>query len=157
MKRRIVCLAVCMLAVLLPLRALAAGETGAGVRTDAGDWKPSRSAMPGEALHFRASLTLRAGESWTVRSVFSPGVEFLSLTAVLADGESVNASYYTLITGARSPANAFPLPLSDRFSARESRLMAPSRRRAADLSGRASRYTTSTGRWERVYLAPFPL
>ena len=120
MKRRIVCLAVCMLAVLLPLRALAAGETGAGVRTDAGDWKPSRSAMPGEALHFRASLTLRAGESWTVRSVFSPGVEFLSLTAVLADGESVNASYYTLITGARSPENAFTLHLSDRFSARES-------------------------------------
>ena len=120
MKRRIVCLAVCMLAVLLPLRALAAGETGAGVRTDAGDWKPSRSAMPGEALHFRASLTLRAGESWTVRSVFSPGVEFLSLTAVLADGESFNASYYTLITGARSPENAFTLHLSDRFSARES-------------------------------------
>ena len=76
--------------------------------------------MPGEALHFRASLTLRAGESWTVRSVFSPGVEFLSLTAVLADGESVNASYYTLITGARSPENAFTLHLSDRFSARES-------------------------------------
>lgn len=120
MKRRIVCLAVCMLAVLLPLRALAAGETGAGVRTDAGDWKSSRSAMPGEALHFRASLTLRAGESWTVRSVFSPGVEFLSLIAVLADGESVNASYYTLITGARSPENAFTLHLSERFSARES-------------------------------------
>ena len=92
MKRRIACLAVCLLAVLLPLRALAAEETAA-VQTRAGDWTPSRSAMPGEELHFRVSLTLHTGESWTVRSVFSPGVEFLALTAVRADGESVNASY----------------------------------------------------------------
>ena len=83
MKRRIACLAVCLLAVLLPLRALAAEETAA-VQTRAGDWTPSRSAMPGEELHFRATLTLRTGESWTVRSVFSPGVEFLALTAVRA-------------------------------------------------------------------------
>ena len=96
MKRRIACLAVCLLAVLLPLRALAAEETAA-VQTRAGDWAPSRSVMPGEELHFRATLTLRTGESWTVRSVFSPGVEFLALTAVRADGESVNASYLSLI------------------------------------------------------------
>lgn len=119
MKRRIACLAVCLLAVLLPLRALAAEETAA-VQTRAGDWAPSRSAMPGEELHFRASLSLRPGESWTVHSVFSPGMEFLSLTAVLADGESVNASYYTLVTGARSKESAFALHLSARFSARES-------------------------------------
>ena len=119
MKRRIVCLAVCLLAVLLPLRALAAEETAA-VQTCAGDWAVSRSAMPGETLHFRASLMLRPGESWTVRSAFSPGIDFLSLTAVLADGESVNASYYTLVTGARSPESAFTLHLSARFSARES-------------------------------------
>lgn len=118
MKRRIACLAVCLLAVLLPLRALAAEETAA-VQTRAGDWVPSRSAMPGEELHFRATLTLRTGESWTVRSVFSPGVEFLALTAVRADGESVNASYYTLVTGARSKESAFALHLSARFSARE--------------------------------------
>ena len=119
MKRRIACLAVCLLAVLLPLRALAAEETAA-VQTRAGDWTPSRSAMPGEELHFRATLTLRTGESWTVRSVFSPGVEFLALTAVRADGESVNASYYTLVTGARSKESAFALHLAARFSARES-------------------------------------
>lgn len=119
MKRRIACLAVCLLAVLLPLRALAAEETAA-VQTRAGDWAPSRSAMPGEELHFRATLTLRTGESWTVRSVFSPGVEFLALTAVRADGESVNASYYTLVTGARSKESAFALHLAARFSARES-------------------------------------
>ena len=119
MKRRIVCLVVCLLAVLLPLRALAAEETAA-VQTRAGDWAASRSAMPGEELHFRASLMLRPGESWTVRSVFSTGMEFLSLTAVLAGGESVNASYYTLVTGARSPESAFALHLSARFSARES-------------------------------------
>ena len=119
MKRRIACLAVCLLAVLLPLRALAAEETAA-VQTRAGDWTPSRSAMPGEELHFRVSLTLRTGESWTVRSVFSPGVEFLALTAVRADGESVNASYYTLVTGARSKESAFALHLAARFSARES-------------------------------------
>ena len=119
MKCRIVYLAVCLLAVLLPLRALAAEETAA-VQTRAGDWAASRSAMPGEELHFRASLMLRPGESWTVRSVFAPGMEFLSLAAVLADGESVNASYYTLVTGARSPESAFTLHLSARFSARES-------------------------------------
>lgn len=119
MKRRIVCLVVCLLAVLLPLRALAAEETAA-VQTRAGDWAASRSAMPGEELHFRASLMLRPGESWTVRSVFSTGMEFLSLTAVLAGGESVNASYYTLVTGARSPESAFALHLSAHFSARES-------------------------------------
>lgn len=118
MKRRIACLTVCLLAVLLPLRALAAEETAA-VQTRAGDWTPSRSAMPGEELHFRATLTLRTGESWTVRSVFSPGVEFLALTAVRADGEGVNASYYTLVTGARSKESAFALHLSARFSARE--------------------------------------
>ena len=101
MKRRIACLAVCLLAVLLPLRALAAEETAA-VQTRTGDWTPSR-AMPGEELHFRATLTLRTGESWTVRSVFFPGVEFLALTAVRADGES-----------------AFALHLSAQFSARES-------------------------------------
>ena len=119
MKRRIACLAVCLLAVLLPLRALAAEETAA-VQTRTGDWALSRSAMPGEELHFRATLTLRTGESWTVRSVFSPGVEFLALTAVRADGESVNASYYTLVTGARSKESAFALHLAARFSARES-------------------------------------
>ena len=119
MKRRIVCLAVCLLAVLLPLRALAAEETAA-VQTHAGDWATSRSAMPGEELHFRASLTLHTGESWTVRSAFSPGIEFLSLTAVRAGGESVNASYYTLVTGARSKESAFTLHLSAQFSARES-------------------------------------
>ena len=119
MKCRIVYLAVCLLAVLLPLRALAAEETAA-VQTRAGDWAASRSAMPGEELHFRASLMLRPGKSWTVRSVFSPGMEFLSLAAVLADGEGVNASYYTLVTGARSPESAFTLHLSARFSAQES-------------------------------------
>lgn len=119
MKCRIVYLVVCLLAVLLPLRALAAEETAA-VQTRAGDWAASRSAMPGEELHFRASLMLCPGESWMVRSVCSPGMEFLSLTAVLADGESVNASYYTLVTGARSPESAFTLHLSARFSARES-------------------------------------
>lgn len=118
MKRRIVYLVVCLLAVLLPLRALAAEETAA-VQTRTGDWTASRSAMPGEKLHFRASLMLCPGESWTLRSVFSPGIEFLSLTAVLADGESVNASYYTLVTGLRSPESAFTLHLSARFSARE--------------------------------------
>lgn len=120
MKRRIACFTICLLAVLLPLRALAAEETAAGVRTRAGDWATLRSAMPGEELHFRASLTLRSGESWTVRSVFSPGVEFLALTAVRADGESVNASYYTLVTGARSKESAFALHLAARFSVRES-------------------------------------
>ena len=119
MKRRIVYLVVWLLAVLLPLRALAAEETAA-VQTRTGDWAASRSAMPGEKLHFRASLMLCPGESWTLRSVFSPGIEFLSLTAVLADGESVNASYYTLVTGLRSPESAFTLHLSARFSARES-------------------------------------
>ena len=92
MKRRIACLTVCLLAVLLPLRALAAEETAA-VQTRAGDWTPSRSAMPGEELHFRATLTLHTGESWTVRSVFSP---------------------------ARSKESAFALHLAARFSARES-------------------------------------
>ena len=120
MKRRIAGLIVCLLAVLLPLRALAAEEDTAGVQTCTGDWTASRSAMPGEKLRFRASLTLHTGESWTLRSVFSPGIEFLSLTAVLADGESVNASYYTLVTGVRSPENAFAIHLSARFSARES-------------------------------------
>ena len=119
MKCRIVYLVVCLLAVLLPLRALAAEETAA-VQMRTGDWAASRSAMPGEELHFRASLMLCPGESWTVRSVFSPGMEFLSLTAVLADGESVNASYYTLVTGTRSPESAFTLHLSASSSARES-------------------------------------
>ena len=73
MKRRIACLAVCLLAVLLPLRALAAEETAA-VQTRAGEWTPSRSAMPGEELRCRAALTLSTGESWTVRSVLPAGM-----------------------------------------------------------------------------------
>ena len=72
MKRRIVCLAVCMLAVLLPLRALAAGDTGAGVRTDAGDWKPSRSAMPGDnrsisSLAPKKQVAAAEREKWKIR------------------------------------------------------------------------------------------
>ena len=51
-----------------------------------------------------------------------PGVEFLALTAVRADGESVNASYYTLVTGARSKESAFALHLAARFSRAGERL-----------------------------------
>ena len=120
MKRRIACLAVCLLAVLLPLRALAAEETAA-VQTRAGDWAPSRSAMPGEELHFRATLTLRTGESWTVRQPCFPPASSLSRSRRSAPTERASTPrYYTLVTGARSKESAFALHLAARFSARES-------------------------------------
>lgn len=121
MKRCAAALAAGLLILLFPVCARASDDTAAAVQTRTGEWTDTRSAMPGEELRCRAALTLSTGESWTVRSVLPAGMEFRSLTAVSAGGESVNASYYTLVTGARSPGSAFTLHLAPRF-AREERV-----------------------------------
>lgn len=119
MKRWFGWIIVWLAAVLLPVKAAAAAPS-AEVQTRTGEWAAFCSAMPGEKLHCRAELTLRTGEEWTVYAALLKGVEFLSLAEVSADGERVNASYYTLVTGERAGENAFALHLSKRFSERES-------------------------------------
>lgn len=116
MKRAVAWTAAVLAAVFLPLRAAAADETVSAVQTRTGEWTDARSAIPGEELHCRAELTVCPSESWTVRGLLGTGLEFCSLTAVLADGESVNASYYTLLSGAQCPESAFEMHLAARFS-----------------------------------------
>ena len=119
MKRAVVWTAAVLAAVFLPLRAAAADETASAVQTRTGEWTDARSSMPGEELRCRAELTVCPAESWTVRGMLGAGLEFCSLTAVLADGESVNASFYTLLSGAQCPESAFEIHLAAHFSPQE--------------------------------------
>lgn len=120
MKRAAAWTAAVLAAVFLPLRAAAADGTASTVQTRTGEWTDARSAIPGEELRCRAELTVRPAESWTVRGMLGTGLEFRSLTAVLADGESVNASFYTLLSGTQCPESAFEIHLAERFSPYES-------------------------------------
>ena len=102
----------------VPVRA----ESSSGVQlVETADhiWAADRDATPGEKLRCRALLTLKGGREYVIRSAFSPGVEFVELTALRCGGRAVNASAYTLLTGRFIPAGSFELRLSSRFCAEE--------------------------------------
>lgn len=106
-----------LLAAVWSLPVRAASEGGVQL-VEAADrtWAVQRDAMPGEVIRCRADLTLEGGREYTVRSAFSPGVEFAELTALRCGGKAVNASAYTVLTGRFIPRGAFELRLSSGFA-----------------------------------------
>lgn len=117
-KKRALVLILLALSGTWGIRVRAASESGVQlVETAAHVWAPERDAMPGQIVRCRAEITVEGGREYTVRSAFSPGVEFVELTALRCGGKAVNASTYTLLTGRFIPSGAFELRLSSRFSA----------------------------------------
>ena len=118
MKRRIACLAVCLLAVLLPLRALAAEDRRRP------DTRRGLGALTQRHAGRRAAFPRHAHAAYR-RELDGTQRVFPRRRVSRAHGgprrrRGVNASYYTLVTGARSKESAFALHLAARFSARES-------------------------------------
>jgi len=112
-------LAICLLllTVLWPTPARAAGgDVENRVLTADGEWAPVRDAMPGETLFCRSAVTLRRGGAYTLRGLLSPGLSFGAVTELRLDGETVNASYYTISTAYQEPGCAFTVHLAEGFA-----------------------------------------
>ena len=75
-------------------------------------WTGETCAMPGETVECRTVFSLTGGREYVILTRFSPGVRFRALRSLRADGEAVNAAFFTLLTH----GGAAEIRLSSRFS-----------------------------------------
>jgi len=102
--------------VSVPCRAAAPAEIENAVLDASGAWVPYTSAIPGEIVACRSSVTLLGGQEYVLRGMLSAGLTFDSVIAVEQNGKAVNASYFTLLTRRLSSQAAFEVHLSASFA-----------------------------------------